>query len=232
MRQPQDATTRPTLTKAPNPQGKGLRPVLDALTEFKKGEVAAPKHISQISAELFTSLLILGSQLRFKPVLEHPYWLYKQAGHFQLSLIHPAQWRSEQSGEYIGECRLHSDLTWSLHLADTASNNPTLQQDIQRRQHAFEQQLLTTEHLQSALPVYVAEFSFYSRVLAAGLAHSLGASMQQTGIAQLNYSKAMQVQNVSRATQHKPLPHPPTATRKVLTLFSTTPQTGQFHTLR
>lgn len=200
MPQPQDPPANAIQTKAPNPQGKGLRPVLDALTEFKSSQMAAPKHISQISAELFTSLLILGSQLRFKPVLEQPYWLYKHADHYQLSIIHPSQWHSEQSGEYLGECRLHRDLTWSLQLADTAINNPAVLQDLERRQEAFEQQLQTTEHLQNTLPVYVTEFSFYSRVLAAGLAHSLGASMQQTGIAQLNYSNALQIQHRHQLT--------------------------------
>ncbi len=60
----------------PNSQGKGLRPVLDSLNEFKGNIPPLPKHITQISAELFTSLLILESQIRFKPTLEKPYWLY------------------------------------------------------------------------------------------------------------------------------------------------------------
>lgn len=176
----------------PNPQGKGLRPVLDSLNEFKRNCYAQRKHISQISTELFTSLFILESQIRFKPVLEKSYWLYQKNGRYHLSLIYPLQWSYLQSGDYIGECRLHTDLTWSLALSDAALNNPELMAAFNQRRAQFYEQLAAAEQLQDTLPVYVSDFSYYSRVLAAGLAHSLGSSMQLVGIAELPYMDALQ----------------------------------------
>jgi hypothetical protein len=176
----------------PNPQGKGLRPVLDSLNEFKRSCCVQRKHISQISTELFTSLLILESQIRFKPVLEKPYWLYHKNGQFHLSLIHPQQWSYLQAGDYIGECQLHADLTWSLALADAVLNNPELMATFSQRRAQFCEQLAAAEQLQDTLPVYVSSFSYYSRVLASGLAHSLGSSMQLSGIAELPYVDALQ----------------------------------------
>jgi len=176
----------------PNPQGKGLRPVLDSLNEFKRSCYVQRKHISQISTELFTSLFILESQIRFKPVLEKSYWLYQKSGRYHLSLIHPQQWTRQQSGDYIGECQLHTDLTWSLALSDAALANSELMAAFNHRRAQFHEQLAAAEQLQDTLPVYVSDFSYYSRVLAAGLAHSLGLSMQLGGIAGLPYSDALQ----------------------------------------
>lgn len=179
-------------TSSPNPQGKGLRTVLDALNEFKRNSHAQPKHINQISAELFTSLLILESQIRFKPVLEQPYWLYLKNGAYHLSLIHPQQWSQALAGIFIGECQLHTDLTWSLVLSDEAVNNAAIMDALNQRRAQFDEQLIAADKLQTTLPVYISSFSFYSRILASGLAYSLGSSMQQTCIAQLSYAEALQ----------------------------------------
>ncbi len=181
----------------PNPQGKGLSPILDSLSEYKRLSAAAPKHITQVSTELFTSLFILESQIRFKPVVERSYWLYYKNGSWQLSMISPEQWHSAQSGEYFGECRLLRDLTWSLALSDNAAQNAELMALLDQRRQDFEQQLNSVEQLQASLPVYVDSFSFYSRVLASGLAYSLGSSMQQTGIASLNHAQALQQQTLA-----------------------------------
>lgn len=181
----------------PNPQGKGLRPVLDALNEVKQHCVVQHKHIHQISAELFTSLLILESQIRFKPVFEKPYRLYQKNGQYHLSLIHPQQWSYRQAGDYVGECQLHTDLTWSLALSDVALNSPRLMAHFHQRRTQFDEQLATAVQLQDALPKYVSSFSYYSRVLASGLAHSLGASMQLSGIAKLPYIAALQQEQLS-----------------------------------
>jgi hypothetical protein len=175
----------------PNPQGKGLRPVLDSLNEFKQGCFVQHKHINQISTELFTSLLILESRIRFKPVLEKPYWLYQKNGQYHLSLIHPQQWSYGQAGDYVGECRLHTDLTWSLVLSDEAVNNFALMASFNQRREQFDEQMSNARQLEDTLPVYISSFSYYSRVLASGLAHSLGSSMQLSGIAQLPYVEAV-----------------------------------------
>ena len=56
-------------SKNPNPQGKGLVPVLDSITASRTTVSVPPKHIEQISSELFTSLFVLHSQFQFKPVV-------------------------------------------------------------------------------------------------------------------------------------------------------------------
>ena len=192
MKTPQIPQVSNWLAANPNPQGKGLRPVLDALIEAKQHCVVQHKQIHQISAELFTSLLILESQIRFKPVFEKPYWLYQKNGQYHLSLIHPQQWSYQQAGDYVGECQLHTDLTWSLELSDETLNNPRLMAHFQQRRTQFDEQLATAVKFQDALPRYVSSFSYYSRVMASGLAHSLGASMQLGGIAELPYIVALQ----------------------------------------
>jgi hypothetical protein len=45
--------------------------------------------------------------------------------------------------------------------------------------------------------VYISSFSYYSRVLASGLAHSLGSSMQLSGIAKLPYVEAVKQEMLS-----------------------------------
>ena len=55
--------------KRPNPQGKGLVPILDSLVQSRASISVPPKHIEQITSELFTSLFVLHSQFQFKPVI-------------------------------------------------------------------------------------------------------------------------------------------------------------------
>ena len=65
------------MKKQPNPQGKGLVPILESLAESRALTSIVPKHIEQISSELFTSLFVLHSQFHFKPVVGKHYWLYQ-----------------------------------------------------------------------------------------------------------------------------------------------------------
>ncbi len=176
----------------PNPQGKGLTPLVDSLTDFTRQLCPMPKPVQQIAAELFTALFVLESQIRFKPVLEKSYWLYQKQGVYHLSLIAPEEWSEQRSGLLVGECRLLHDLTWSLALADSALANTALMQAIDTRRKQFEQQLSSAAELHDTLPVYVGSLSFYSRVLGSALAYSLGASMQQSGIYRLSHAEALQ----------------------------------------
>ena len=64
-----------TMNKQANPQGKGLVPILESLEESRALISVAPKHISQISSELFTSLFVLHSHFQVKPVVGKSHWL-------------------------------------------------------------------------------------------------------------------------------------------------------------
>ena len=82
------------IVKSANPQGKGTVPVLESLQQAKLQLIAPAKNIHQVSSELFTSLMVLNSQIRFKPTANQSYWLYLKNDQYRLSLIAPEQWSS------------------------------------------------------------------------------------------------------------------------------------------
>lgn len=177
----------------PNPQGKGLRPVLAMLEESRAPALMAPpKQIEQISLELFTSLFVLESDFKFKPVPGSTYWLYQKNGRFWLSPIGPEEWHAEIYGRFIGECRLHEDMTWTLQMCEEASSDPQLMAFLEQRWEAFDQAMDESDSLDTALPRYQEKMPFYQRVYAFALAHSLRASMQKSGIDSLTYAEARQ----------------------------------------
>ncbi len=177
-------------TKNPNPQGKGLVPVLAALHAAGRSIVVPPKQVQQVSGELFTSLFVLGSRFGFKPVVGRSYWLYRRDGVFNLSLLAPEQWSALVYGQYVGACELHTDLTWTLTLGAEALADPLLMRYIARQREVFEQQLQAAASVDDLLPVFKEELPFYQRVFASALAGSLGASMQSAGISGLSYQEA------------------------------------------
>jgi len=177
-------------TKSPNPQGKGVVVLLDSLQQAKNHLQTSAKNIQQISSDLFTSLFILNSQIRFKPTTRQTYWLYLKDGQYRLSLIAPDQWAPAQSGRFIGACALQTDLTWTLELSGDCTNDQAFIQDIAHRRQQLEQKLQQAEKIDDVLPVYTKTLPFYSRVLASGLAYSLKQSMQKGGISGLNFYQA------------------------------------------
>lgn len=180
------------MKKNPNPQGKGLAPVLESLADSRTLISVVPKHINQISSELFTSLFVLHSNFQFKPIVGKSYWLYQRNDKFQLSLISPLEWGGNGFGLFVGECVLQPDVTWSLALDTTAENNKTLMRLIENKRHEFEQALISAESVDNVLPFYLAELPFYRRVFASALASSLNGSMGKSGIQGLSYTQAQQ----------------------------------------
>ncbi|MGR9046229.1 MAG: DUF2452 domain-containing protein [Gammaproteobacteria bacterium] len=178
------------VVKCPNPQGKGLVPVLDSLAQARKGLSVPAKDIGRIADELFTSLFILNSQIKFKPVAGQTYWLYRKDSGYRLSLIAPEQWSPSQSGQFIGACELHFDLTWTLRLSDQGQADPELIAEIARRRERFDRKLAQAECVDAMLPFYLEELPFYARVLASALAYSIGQSMQKGGLKGLDFRQA------------------------------------------
>lgn len=175
----------------PNPQGKGLRPVMAFLEESRAPALMAqPKQIKQISLELFTSLFVLESDFKFKPVRGSTYWLYQKNGRFWLSPISPDEWDERVYGRYIGECELHQDMTWSLEMCEEAAEDQGLMASLEQRWEAFEDAMEESETVEDALPRYQGQMPFYQRAYAFALAHSLRASMQGSGIQALSYQEA------------------------------------------
>jgi hypothetical protein len=179
------------MKEAPNPQGKGLVPVMASLDESRPMVPVPAKDIEQISNELFTSMFVLESEFSFRPVVNKAYWLYRRGKRFRLSLVGPAEWGGGAPiGDYVGECVLHPDMTWSLSLCPAAAADAHLIGLIAARREAMQDKLQAAHRIEDVLPVFEAELPFYQRVFAAGLARSLGASLQLGGIAGLSYQAA------------------------------------------
>jgi len=181
----------------PNPQGKGLVPVLECLAESRALISVVPKQINQISSELFTSLFVLHSHFQFKPVVGKQYWLYQRAKQFQLSLISPEEWGDKGFGLFVGECILQQDITWTLTLDNNAANDKALMSYIEARRDEFERALISAESVDAVLPFYLAGLPFYQRVYASALANSLKRSMQKSGIHGLSYVQAQKCISVN-----------------------------------
>lgn len=177
------------MNKYANPQGKGLVPVLASLADSRAMVSVLPKHINQISSELFTSLFILQSHFQFKPVIGKSYWLYQRQHKFQLSLISPDEWGSD-FGLFVGECVLQQDITWSLMLDTAAANDINLMSLIEQRRKEYEQALSSANAVDELLPFYLDSLPFYQRVFASALANSLKGSMIKSGIQGLSYAQA------------------------------------------
>lgn len=174
----------------PNPQGKGLVPVLnDVASSWTRIDVP-PKKIDQIAGELFTSTFVLESEFAFRPVVGREYYLYRKDGRFRLSLVSPEQWGDGLFGRFIGRCILERDITWTLEMDKQAAQDQQLNQYIEKKKRAFEKGLETAEKLGDTLPVYCESLPYYQRLFASALANSLGISMQLSGIREMTYNEA------------------------------------------
>jgi hypothetical protein len=110
------ASGPPESIKNPNPQGKGLVPLL------RDWQTVQPAFCGQRSAVDFlrdycVSSLVLAAQFRFKPVVGVPYFLYCGQQGWMLSLVGPDEWGQRLPGEYLARCRLRADMTWALEAA-------------------------------------------------------------------------------------------------------------------
>jgi hypothetical protein len=178
----------------PNPQGKGLVPVLDAWQSVQPAAVA-PKSAPRLLGDYLVSLLVLSAEFSFKPVPGKPYYLYWREGGWQLSLISPAEWGLRLPGECLGECQLGFDMTWHLTPQPETVFSAELQRAIEQFTANFGEHLASADALEDTLPFYVRQLPFYRRLLATGLAISLKHSIQASG--QLGYTGHAWLQRVS-----------------------------------
>lgn len=177
-------------TRQPNPQGKGLSTISGLLATINQQSSAPAKHIHQITDELFTSMFILHSSFKFKPVVGKSYWLYKSQNSFRLSLISPDEWKNSSFGKFIGRCELHLDITWSLELSEQSANDKAFLEFIEKKRLELEHHIQHTDRLIDILPGYQQHLPFYQRAYASALTHSLSISMHKSGIALVNQEMA------------------------------------------
>lgn len=182
----------PLMSKKANPQGKGVSPLLAVIEQQDTAVAAArPKAAPQVATELFTAVFILESDFAFQPTVGRPHWLYRKQGRFRLSLTPPDAWDPCIAGQFIGECRLHQDMSWTLELSEAATGDTALQDELAGRRQRFERELENAETLGGALPRFRGDLGFYRRVYAYALSRSLEASMRQTDISRLPYRDAL-----------------------------------------
>lgn len=183
-----------SLMNNPNPQGKGQVPVLSLLKENRIARDVPAKPVQQITGEWFTSLFVLRSRFRFKPVVGGTYWLYRNGDRFSLSLIAPWQWHGVKAQHCVGRCCLQEDLIWTLEQTDEAIDDRQFQDLLAELWRQFIQSLAVGNSMQESLPAYDQTLNYYARVFAAGMAHSLRISMRKTGVHSLAYHQAKQLQ--------------------------------------
>lgn len=171
-----------TAVANPNPQGKGLVPMLQHWRQYQPRQVP-PKPAAQLLAEYATSLLVLSARFNFKPLPGVPYYLYLKQQRWHLSLIEPQRW-DQRGGTFLGECELQQDMTWSLAPKTGFAEDPDLRQALERFQGSLVDQLSNQQALQQQLPYYVADLPFYQRLAANGLATSIQLAARGSGLLQ------------------------------------------------
>lgn len=159
----------------PNPQGKGLVPVLQELTSRKAmidtGSYDYAHATHSILQDYIISRLILCADFKFKPVVNMPYYLYVKNQTIKLSLISPTEWTDSQFGTYICTCQLKPSSCWHISSQNkSASATSSLAAVISQLKNTLLSDLFTDQSLQSTLPFYDERLDFHQRVLANALA--------------------------------------------------------------
>ncbi len=161
----------------PNPQGKGqIGFLLDWAYSSPRGVVAKPA--PQLLADYFTSLLVLSSAFKFKPVFGKDYYLYIDGDRWSLSLISPDEWNDDAHRRaFVGTCVLHDDSTWSIKPSDNIGRNGLVSEQLAAFYEGFIENLRSKQVLEDGLPVYEAGLPYYQRLFAAALSRSLRGSL-------------------------------------------------------
>ena len=174
------------MAKNPNPQGKGVVPLL-AIWEATTPATVIAKSANRIIGEYFTSLLVLSAEFSFKPVVGKDYYLYwrqkksntkQTSSALRLSLIEPERLGALQFGRYVGSCCLQTDMTWAINPSEALAQEHDIIEDIR----TFHQQFLDNHNhektLEDSLPVFVESLPFYRRLAATALSSSLQRSIK------------------------------------------------------
>jgi Protein of unknown function (DUF2452) len=165
--------------KNPNPQGKGLVPLLRDWQSMQPA-LCGQKSAADFLRDYCVSALVLGAQFRFKPVVGVTYFLYSAEHDWNLSLVGPQEWGQRVPGEFLATCRLRPDMTWEMEAATVVEHSPALER-AQRFICSFVETLSAQESIAEHLPFYARELPYYQRLLATALSSSLQRSMPPSG---------------------------------------------------
>lgn len=161
----------------PNPQGKGqIGFLLD--WAYSSPRAVAAKPAPQLLADYFTSLLVLSSSFKFKPVFGKDYYLYIDGKGWSLSLISPDEWNDDaRRRAFVGTCMLHADSTWSIEPSDNIGRHCPVGDQLAAFYDGFVDKLRSNQVLEDGLPIYEAGLPYYQRLFASALSRSLKASL-------------------------------------------------------
>lgn len=165
--------------KNPNPQGKGMVPVLRDWGTMQP-TVLRPKSHADFLRDYCVSSLVLAAHFRFKPVVGQSYFLYAGEQGWSLSLIAPQEWGQRKVGEFVASCRLRSDMTWEMDTSGLHEYSAAMSR-ARTFIRGFVETLAEQDSIVTHLPFYVARLPYYQRLLATALASSLQRSLPATG---------------------------------------------------
>lgn len=168
-----------SVTRNPNPQGKGEVPVLCDWGQLQP-RFAGPKSPVEFLRDYCVSSLVLAATFHFKPVIGKTYYLYAGEQEWTLSLIAPDEWGQSKRDQFLASCRLRSDLTWEMHTAELDADSHALAR-ARRFINGFVETLYGQDSITANLPLYVSHLPYYQRMLATALAASLQRSLPPTG---------------------------------------------------
>jgi len=100
-----------------NPQGKGLCTTLGLLQEVQASCLMpdiGEDGPARIVEDYLSTLLVVSSEFKFKPVPGVRYSLYFKNGRLMLSLITPEEGGRELYDEPVAHCILKKDLSWTV----------------------------------------------------------------------------------------------------------------------
>lgn len=162
---------------SPNPEGKGqVGFLLDWAYSSPRAVVA--KRAPQLLADYFTSLLVLSSAFKFKPVFGKDYYLYQDGTSWALSLISPDEWNNDAKRQaFVGRCVLNEDATWSIEPSGNIGKKGNVDDALAGFYDSFIDKLRSQQVLEDELPIYEAGLPYYQRLFAAALSRSLKESM-------------------------------------------------------
>lgn len=166
--------------KNPNPQGKGLVPILRDWASVQPVTTLA-KTPDVFLRDYCISSLVLAANFRFKPVPGKAYFLYVRDHKWMMSLIAPREWGQSQPGAFLGCCRLRADMTWEIETAEAGEADELALERAQDFVQGFVAAMGEQDGIVEHLPFYVSELPYYQRLLATALAASLQRSLPTSG---------------------------------------------------
>ena len=170
-------------TPDPNPQGKGLVPVLRDWWSVQPRMGAAKPAVDLLRDYCF-SALVLAAKFRFQPRPGNSYFLYSGERDWILSLVAPREWGDRAPGDFVATCHLGYDMTWQLEFGPLDRDGEPFSR-LQAFVGGFAECVARQDAPEEELPYYAADLPYHQRMLATGLSVSLRHSIRELEVASL-----------------------------------------------